>query len=88
MPRNLDRRSFLISGVAASAALSLSPRYAIHEQAVPKRRILAAGGQAFSDPGRVLLRYLISLTGKTEPVVYFLPTASGDNSDQILVRNG
>jgi len=83
MTEQLGRRSFLIAAVGASASLALPHTYAGNERAAPKRRIFAVGGQAFSDPGKVLLHFLLSLTGKNEPLVYFLPTASGDNPGQI-----
>jgi peptidase E len=83
MPGYVNRRNFLAAGVAASASLAFPLKRAASEQAVAKRRIFAVGGQAFSDPGRVLLHYLLSLTGKNEPTVYYLPTAAGDNPAQI-----
>lgn len=49
--------------------------------AEPVRRILAIGGKTYgpTDPDRRLLQYFLALTGKKEPVVYLLPTASGDS---------
>lgn len=51
-----------------------------------KKQIIAMGGGGFSmEPDNLLLdRYVIEATGKSEPVVCFLPTASGDSSDYIV----
>lgn len=50
-----------------------------------KRQIIALGGGGFSmEPDNLALdRYIISQSGKTEPRVCFIPTASGDNPDYI-----
>jgi dipeptidase E len=44
----------------------------------PTRRILAIGGGTYSGVDRPLPKYLLTLTGKKDPVVYYLPTAAGD----------
>src|SRR5262249_48864064 len=59
-PEYVNRRNFLAAGVAASASLASRFKREGSEQAVTKRRIFAVGGQAFSDPGIVLLHYLLS----------------------------
>jgi dipeptidase E len=51
----------------------------------PVRRIFIAGGGLFSDgPDHRLLRYILTLTGKADPVVCCLPTASGDNLERLV----
>ena len=52
----------------------------------PTRRIFAAGGATLSGgPDFLLLRYMLSLTGKPDPVVCCLPTARGDNLESLAV---
>jgi peptidase E len=59
---------------------------AAEEKAVPVRRIFVVGGGLLSgDPDYRLLRHIVSLTGKTNPVIYDLPTASGDNLERIAM---
>ncbi len=50
-----------------------------------KRQIVALGDNGFrKQPGKPhFFPYLISLTGKAEPKICFIPTASGDKSDYI-----
>lgn len=48
------------------------------QDAKPTRRILAIGGGTYSGADRPLPKYLLTLTGKKDPVVYYLPTAAGD----------
>lgn len=50
------------------------------------KQIIAMGGGGFSmEPDNLLLdRYIIEAAGKEDPVVCFLPTASGDSSDYIV----
>lgn len=52
---------------------------------IEDRSILAMGGGGFTmEPNNPLLDdYVLSLTGRTEPRILFLPTASGDTSAQI-----
>jgi dipeptidase E len=51
----------------------------------PERHIVAVGGAGFSqEPDNLALeRYVIQLTGKANPRVCFVPTASGDSQDYI-----
>src|SRR5438105_3977138 len=73
-----------LAGVAGAAACALAAP--AEEKAAPVRRIFAAGGGILAgDPDRLLLRCILSLTGKPDPVVYSLPTASGDNVERIVV---
>jgi enamine deaminase RidA (YjgF/YER057c/UK114 family)/peptidase E len=51
----------------------------------PVRRIFGSGGGILAgDPDRRLLRYILSLTGKPEPVICYLPTAGGDKAEAIV----
>ena len=52
---------------------------------IEDRSIFAMGGGGFTmEPNNPLLDdYVLSLTGRTEPRILFLPTASGDTSAQI-----
>lgn len=51
----------------------------------PLRRIFAAGGGIMgSNAPWPLMRYILSLTGKPEPVVVCLPTARGDHLENIV----
>lgn len=73
-----------LTGLAGVAANALPA--AADEKAAPVRRIFVAGGGIISgDPDYRLLRFILSLTGKQEPVVVSLPTASGDNLERIVV---
>ena len=47
------------------------------QDAKPTRRILAIGGATYTK--QILPKYLISLTGKKDPIILYLPTASGDS---------
>jgi dipeptidase E len=51
-----------------------------------RRQILAMGGGGFTmgDPSPALDRHVLTLTGKPLPKICFLPTASGDASDQLI----
>jgi dipeptidase E len=54
-------------------------------QSSPARHIVAVGGAGFSLEGDnlALEKYAINLTGKANPRVCFVPTASGDSQDYI-----
>jgi len=52
--------------------------------AAPKRLILAMGGWRTAKEGLPLMRYFIGLTGKPNPKVCLLPTASGDSAESIV----
>lgn len=55
------------------------------EQIPPPRRIFAAsGGIMGSNAPWPLMRYILSLTGKSDPVVVCLPTARGDHLENIV----
>ena len=64
--------------ILSLAAAVLVPSVVYSQDAGPVRRILAIGGGTYSGVGRPLPRFLVSLTGKKDPVVYYLPTAGGD----------
>lgn len=84
----VSRRECLhLAGLAglAGVAANVLPAGA-GEKAAPVRRIFVAGGGLLSgDPDHRLLRFILSLTGKPEPVVCSLPTASGDNLERVVV---
>ena len=46
---------------------------------------VAGGGFLSGDPDYRLLRFIVSLTGKPNPVICALPTASGDNLERIAI---
>jgi dipeptidase E len=52
--------------------------------AQPTQRILAIGGGTYSGANQPLLRYLLAMTGKKDPVIYHLPTAAGDAPAGVL----
>jgi peptidase E len=55
-------------------------------ETTPVRRIFAAGGGILSGgPDYHLLRYILALPGKQDPVVCCLPTARGDNLENLAV---
>ena len=55
------------------------------ESAAPKRKLLfAVGGWKTPKDGLPLMRYFVSLTGKPNPKVCLLPTASGDSAESIV----
>lgn len=79
-----DRRAFIKSGLATAAGAIPLFGYANAKDVGPTRRIFVTGGGAFpGGPDRRLLRYILSLVNKPEPVIYFLPTASGDNLERV-----
>ena len=51
----------------------------------PTRRILALGGGGFRGSNNAVPKYFLALTGKKNPIVYYLPTAIGD-SDRWIVE--
>lgn len=58
---------------------------ALGDLTAPPRRIFAAGGGVMgSSAPYPLMRYILSLTGKPDPVVLCLPTARGDNLENIV----
>jgi len=70
-----------LTGLAAHALVTAEPA-----KSAPKRRIFAAGGGIIAGgPDFRLLRFILSLTGKAEPVVCCLSTASGDNLERLVV---
>jgi dipeptidase E len=67
-----------------AAALLLTAALVRAEDA-PTRRIFAVGGAyTVGNTPNPLLKYALSLTGKPEPVVVCLPTARGDNVENIV----
>jgi peptidase E len=84
----INRRScLLLAGVAALGGVARIPATpASEEKTAPVRRIFVVGGGLLSgDPDHRLLRYIVSLTGKPNPVICNLPTASGDNLERLAV---
>src|ERR1017187_5878453 len=61
-----------------------APADAQEKETKPTRRILALGGGGFRGSDGAVPRYFLSLTGKKNPVVYFLPTAVGDSDKWIV----
>ncbi len=49
----------------------------------PRRMFVAGGGIMGSNSPYPLMRYILSLTGKPDPVVVCLPTARGDNLENL-----
>jgi peptidase E len=81
MTQLVARRSFLKAAAASAAAMTTSSGAMPHNK---QRQILVAGGGVLAGwPDWLLLRYLLSLTGKSDPVVYLLATADGDNLNTI-----
>lgn len=71
----------LLAGVVAVAVPTTA-----EEKVAPVRRIFVVGGGLISgDPDYRLLRYVVSLTGKPNPIIYDLPTASGDNLERLAM---
>ena len=52
--------------------------------APPRKLIFAVGGWKTPKDGLPLMRYFVSLTGKPNPKVCLLPTASGDSAESIV----
>ena len=81
-----SRRQFLQAGTAAVlSAVALTPATTGAEVAKPKRRILALGGGGLQGPGRdnLMMKYVISLTGKKNPLICYLPTANADQAGDL-----
>jgi dipeptidase E len=55
-------------------------------QEPPKRRLFALGGWKTAKDGLPLMRYFLGLTGKPNPKVCVLPTASGDAAESIVAH--
>lgn len=79
---SITRRECLyLTGLAGLAGVASAG-----DKSTPTRRIFAAGGGLLvGDPERRLLRFVLSLTGKPDPIVCCLPTASGDNIERLVV---
>lgn len=78
-------RSFLLLASAFLVGITWSSAES-GDQAAPVRRIFVSGGGFLSgDPEYRQLRYILALTGKKDPIVYDLPTASGDNLERIAM---
>jgi len=52
--------------------------------ASPKKRIFVVGGWKTPKEGLPLMRFFIGLTGKPNPKICLLPTASGDSAESIV----
>lgn len=70
--------------IALVALVLLASSPAAPQDAPAKKRIFAVGGWNSPKEALPLMRYFISLTGKPNPKVCLLPTASGDSSDSIV----
>lgn len=84
--RRIGRRDCLrltALAVLTGRAVSAVPA-AADDKAAPVQRILVAGSLLAGDSQYRLLRFMVSLTGKSEPVVCLLPTASGDNLERLV----
>jgi dipeptidase E len=86
MTPHFHRRFFLKAGIAAAASFTLeTPWTRAKDDPAPQRRIFVAGGGMFpGDPDRRMLRYVLSLTDKTDPIVYCLATAKGDHPETLV----
>ncbi len=82
MSRSIFTRAVLLALIAtAPAAGSAAPQ----ESSAPRKPLIfATGGWKTVKDGLPLMRYFISLTGKPNPKVCLLPTASGDSADSIV----
>ena len=69
---------------AVVALVALAPSAIGGDQDPPRRLILADGGWGTSKDALPLMRFFIGLTGKPNPKVCFLPTASGDSGESIV----
>ena len=87
-PLPSSRRAFLQATTAFLAPPSLNlVTQTTHANPSPAaRKIFAAGGGLFSslDPERKLLKFILSLSSKPDPVVCYLATASGDHPESIV----
>ena len=80
-----NRRQFLAATAAASVVpLALPTSVLSQERRTPNRRIFAAGGGLLHSSNLLLMEYLLTLTGKKEPIIYLLPTATGDSQGSIV----
>lgn len=78
------RRDFLLAGAAATLA-ARGAMLRADDGPAPKRRLFVCSGGVLSEaPDFRMLRYILSLTGKPDPIVYFVPTAEGDAPDAIV----
>ncbi len=85
MPTLLTRRQFLPATALAASAVGLAAGLAPAAEPV-RRTIFACGGGVLQGPDkpRLMLKYLLTLTGKKEPLVCFLPTAGADRPESIV----
>jgi dipeptidase E len=79
-----NRRRFITTAAAASIPLLWPSRLTAQEKPAAKRRIFAGGGGLTASNNLLLMEYLLALTGKKDPVVYFLPTATGDSPSTVM----
>lgn len=85
MPPLLTRRQFVpIAALTAASASRLLPD--VRGAEGPRRTIFACGGGVLQGPDkpRLLLKHLLTLTGKKDPLVCFLPTAQADRAEAIV----
>jgi peptidase E len=80
----MKRRDFLTSSAAAGLGLGASSQSLMAEptptpQPTPRQILIAGGGF-----GTTFIRYMAELTGKDQPRLCYLPTASADRESGIL----
>lgn len=76
-------KSSSVLGLLSLALLLIAPRASAGD--APTRRIFAVGGAyTAGNAPNPLVKFALSLTGKAEPVVVYLPTARGDNVESIV----
>jgi dipeptidase E len=67
------------------AVLALGPSAGTQESAAPRKKVIfATGGWGSPKEGLPLMRAFVALTGKPNPKVCLLPTASGDSAESIV----
>ncbi len=80
----MERRDFLLSSALGAAGLAAVPlpleRAEARGPREGARKILIAGGGF----GETFIRYMASLTGKEQPRLCYLPTASADSDSGII----
>lgn len=77
--RRLSRRACLAS-FAGLAGVAM----AADDKPTPRRIFVAGGGLLSGDPDHRFLRFILSLTGKPNPLVCALLTASGDSPERLV----
>lgn len=78
----ISRRDWLHLG-GLMALVATTPRVEASDSA-PRRRIFASGGAISTGNGYPLIRFMLGLIAKPEPVVCCLPTARGDHLENLV----